>query len=250
MTSPRRGIVPARQAVTPVLIALALTLGVTGCDPAASDDEVTVVTDSSQAPWPWETSPPTPTSAESATVTPTATPTPTETATRTPTPTPTPTSEPPEPEPEPEPKPEPTPTEAATPPPPPAGGPITAREAEVVELTNKKRAKDGCDTPLRVDDRLVAAAQGHSADMATRNYFSHTSPEGDGPGERTAAQGYPQWSGENIALGYPTPEAVVAGWMESPGHRANILNCDSVAIGVGAADSDRGIYWTQVFGSV
>lgn len=238
---------PARQAVTPVLIALTLSVSLTGCDPSATgDDEFTVVTDSSQAPWPWETSPPTPMSTESATATATATPT------LTPTPTPTPRA--PEPAPEPEPEPEPTATEPPPPPPPPdppaADGTMTAREAEVVELTNKKRAKNGCDTPLRVDDRLVAAAQGHSSDMATRDYFSHTSPEGDGPGERTAEQGYPEWSGENIALGYPTPESVVAGWMESEGHRANILNCDSVATGVGAADSENGIYWTQVFGSV
>jgi uncharacterized protein YkwD len=127
---------------------------------------------------------------------------------------------------------------------------MSEREAEVVALTNKERANEGCDTPLRIDDRLVAAAQGHSADMAARDYFSHTSPEGDGPGERTAAEGYPEWSGENIALGYPTAAAVVRGWMKSDGHRANILSCDSVAIGVGAADSDKGIYWTQVFGSV
>jgi uncharacterized protein YkwD len=86
--------------------------------------------------------------------------------------------------------------------------------------------------------------------MAARGFFSHVNPDGEGPGERTAEQGYPQWSGENIAMGYPTPEAVVSGWMESEGHRANILNCDSVAIGVGAADSESGIYWTQVFGSV
>jgi uncharacterized protein YkwD len=104
---------------------------------------------------------------------------------------------------------------------------------------------------LRTDDRLVAAARGHSVDMATRDYFDHESPEGEGPGERAAAEGYPDWSGENIAMGYSTPEAVVEGWMDSPGHRRNILDCTSVAIGVGAADSGdagRGIYWTQMFG--
>jgi uncharacterized protein YkwD len=234
--------VPARQAVTPVLVAITLSLGLVACDPGADSGELTVVTDSSEAPWPWETSPPTPTARESGTVTAT----PTLTATPTPTPTPTPTTESPEPEPEPE-----TTAEPPAPaPPPPTGGSLTEREAEVVAFTNQKRASAGCDTPLRVDDRLVAAAQGHSADMAARDYFSHTSPEGLGPGDRTAAQGYLQWSGENIAMGYPTAAAVVAGWMNSDGHRANILNCNSVAIGVGAADSDDGIYWTQVFGSV
>jgi uncharacterized protein YkwD len=121
-------------------------------------------------------------------------------------------------------------------------------EYEVVVLTNAERAADGCDVALRVDERLVAAAQGHSADMAERDYFDHDSPEGDGPGDRTAAEGYTEWSGENVALGYATAEAVMEGWMDSKGHRRNILNCDSVAIGVGAVDSDRGIYWTQVFG--
>ncbi|MBD0293379.1 MAG: CAP domain-containing protein [Jiangellaceae bacterium] len=127
---------------------------------------------------------------------------------------------------------------------------MAALAAEVVKLSNAERDKAGCDAPLRVDDRLVAAARGHSEDMAARDYFDHVSPEGDGPGERTAAEGYPQWSGENLALGYSTAEDVVAGWMRSDGHRRNILNCDSVAVGVGAADSEKGIYWTQIFGFV
>lgn len=118
----------------------------------------------------------------------------------------------------------------------------------VVELTNAERESNGCDQPLRVDDRLRAASRDHSADMAERNYMNHTSPEGNGPGERAAAAGYEGWSGENIAMGYPTAEAVVDGWMNSDGHRSNILNCDSRAIGVGAADSSRGVYWTQMFG--
>jgi uncharacterized protein YkwD len=104
---------------------------------------------------------------------------------------------------------------------------------------------------LRVDDRLVAAARGHSADMAARDYFEHESPEGEGPGERAAAEGYSDWSGENIARGQPTAEAVVAAWMDSQGHRRNILDCDSKATGVGAVDSgERGIYWTQMFGRI
>jgi uncharacterized protein YkwD len=213
-----------RHVVSSVVVAATVVTALVGCDPGASDDFV-VVTESSQGPWPWETSPPTPTSS----------PTPTPTATPTPTPTPTP-----------EPTPSPTPEPPSEPPPPPTGG-QTPLENEVVELTNAERAEEGCDA-LRVDERLVAAAQGHSADMAERDYFDHDSPEGDGPGERTAEQGYPSWSGENIAFGYDTAEAVVEGWMDSRGHRRNILNCDSVAIGVGAVDSERGIYWTQVFG--
>ncbi|WP_165368304.1 CAP domain-containing protein [Phytoactinopolyspora endophytica] len=118
----------------------------------------------------------------------------------------------------------------------------------VVELTNAERQANGCDVDLRPDERLDEAAQGHSVDMAERNYMSHTSPEGEGPGDRAEAAGYPRWSGENIAMGYATAEAVVDGWMNSEGHRANILNCDSAAIGVGVAEGDEGIYWTQLFG--
>jgi uncharacterized protein YkwD len=81
-----------------------------------------------------------------------------------------------------------------------------------------------------------------------RDYFSHTSPDGQGPGDRAAAAGYPRWSGENIAAGYPTPAAVVEGWMNSAGHRANILNCQSKATGVGY-DARRNM-WTQMFGFV
>jgi uncharacterized protein YkwD len=99
-----------------------------------------------------------------------------------------------------------------------------------------------------MDENLRRASREHSADMAARNYMSHTNPEGIGPGERASAAGYHRWSGENIAMGYPTAEAVVDAWMSSEGHRANILNCESRAIGVGAAEGARGMYWTQNFG--
>lgn len=90
--------------------------------------------------------------------------------------------------------------------------------------------------------------------MAARGYFDHTSPEGEGPGTRVAEAGYSGrgW-GENIAQGYGSAQAVVDGWMNSPGHRANILNCDFNELGVGYAEGSSrgnvpGIYWTQVFG--
>lgn len=124
---------------------------------------------------------------------------------------------------------------------------ITALENRVAQLTNDQRRAHGCG-PLRFEERLRWATRYHSQDMARRNYFSHTSPEGKGPGDRANAVGYPRWSGENIAAGYATAEAVVQGWMNSEGHRANILNCQSKAIGVGVADSPRGKYWTQMFG--
>lgn len=148
-----------------------------------------------------------------------------------------------------EPSPATTPTE---PPPeqpdePSQSGELEQLEVEVVDLVNAERTANGC-PELRVDRRLEVAARGHSEDMAERDYFDHTSPEGDGPGDRAEEANYRWWSSENIAMGYPTAEAVVAGWMDSSGHRANILNCESVATGVGVADSSRGLYWTQMFG--
>ncbi|WP_051426505.1 CAP domain-containing protein [Jiangella gansuensis] len=119
---------------------------------------------------------------------------------------------------------------------------------EVVELTNDVRADHGCPA-LRPDDRLTEAAQLHSEDMVERDYFDHTSPDGAGPGDRAEQAGYERWSGENIAMGYATAADVVDGWMNSEGHRANILNCDSQAIGVGVADGDGGLRWTQMFGT-
>jgi len=125
-----------------------------------------------------------------------------------------------------------------------------ALEDQVTALVNQERAEAGCD-PVRTDERLRTAARGHSRDMATNDYFSHTAPNGSTFVDRVAAAGYPreQAGGENIAMGYRTPAAVMAGWMDSDGHRANILNCDFEAIGVGLArDSNGTAYWTQVFG--
>ncbi|HEY8526222.1 MAG TPA: CAP domain-containing protein [Acidimicrobiales bacterium] len=116
---------------------------------------------------------------------------------------------------------------------------------QVVALTNEARAAAGC-RPLTVDPDLTAAAQLHAEDMAARNYMDHVNPEGMSPQDRAAAQGYTGGVGENIAMGYPSAEAVMDGWMSSPGHRANIENCAYRTIGVGV-DSD-GWYWAQSFG--
>jgi uncharacterized protein YkwD len=151
-----------------------------------------------------------------------------------------------------------TPTPTVTPSPtptktPPAGW--SAFEARVVELTNQQRANNGCSVMLTMNDKLHTAAYNHSADMIARDFFSHTNPDGKNPGARLNDVGY-SWSGygENIAAGYSSPESVVDGWMNSSGHRANILNCNFTEIGVGYAyaASDPGSvsyhhYWTQVF---
>ncbi|MFK8906680.1 CAP domain-containing protein [Streptomyces sp. YS-3] len=121
--------------------------------------------------------------------------------------------------------------------------------AEVVALTNGRRATAGL-RPLADDTRLASAAQAYSADMAARGFYSHTSPEGLEPWDRARAAGAGHRGiGENIACGQRTAAEVVEGWMNSPGHRANILKPDFTHIGVGFAGGGRaGTYWTQLFG--
>jgi uncharacterized protein YkwD len=130
----------------------------------------------------------------------------------------------------------------------PSGGVTT----QVVTLTNAERAKAGCG-PLAVNATLTAVAQAHSQDMATNNYFDHNSQDGRTPFDRMTAAGYRySTAAENIAAGQRTPQDVMTAWMNSPGHRANILNCALKQIGVGYAtgsSSQYGVYWTQDFGT-
>jgi RNA polymerase sigma factor (sigma-70 family) len=127
--------------------------------------------------------------------------------------------------------------------------PPSGTVAQVVALVNEERAKAGCGA-LTEDPRLEKAAQGHSDDMAARGFFDHTNPDGADPGQRITAAGY-KWStyGENIAQGQQTPAAVMESWMNSPGHRANILNCSFKDIGVGVHKGSGGPWWTQDFGA-
>lgn len=127
---------------------------------------------------------------------------------------------------------------------------MTSFENEVVRLTNVQRTAHGCPA-LHTDERLRTAARGHSSDMVARRYFSHTGSNGSDFVARETAAGYPRRSAsaENIAWGFRTPNDVVSAWMHSPGHRANILNCGSRAVGVGVAYTGGGAaYWTQDFG--
>jgi uncharacterized protein YkwD len=127
-------------------------------------------------------------------------------------------------------------------------GGMSTLEERVVVLTNGERAKRGCG-PLRGDLRLAAAARAHSNDMARNNYFDHNSQDGTTPWVRMKRAGYLQPGAENIAKGYPTADAVMAGWLNSPGHRANILNCRLRALGVGFHSGfGSGALWTQDFG--
>lgn len=106
--------------------------------------------------------------------------------------------------------------------------------------------------PLTLNAKLSAAALGHSADMAKRNYFAHVSPSGKTHADRATAAGY-KWStvGENIAAGYPTISQAMTGWLASPGHCENIMSKSYTHLGIGVAknaNSTYGIYWTQMFG--
>ncbi|GIH04464.1 hypothetical protein Rhe02_25310 [Rhizocola hellebori] len=122
-------------------------------------------------------------------------------------------------------------------------------EDTVTALINKKR-EGTCNSPLRTDERLRKAARAHSADMAKKDYFSHVSQDGSSFVDRIARTGYPRGSAasENIAVGYTSAKAVVDGWMNSEGHRKNIMNCASKAVGVGLAYRGNTPYWTQDFG--
>lgn len=118
-------------------------------------------------------------------------------------------------------------------------------EDQVVSLVNAERADEGCG-PLKIDDRITAAAQAHAEDMSANDYFSHDSQDGRTFDRRIRNAGYPSPGAENIAVGARTAEQVMQMWMDSDGHRANILNCDLNTIGVGL-DRD-GFYWVQDFG--
>lgn len=118
-------------------------------------------------------------------------------------------------------------------------------EKQVAALVNKERAKYGL-APLTLNTKLSNVARVKSQDMHDKHYFSHTSPTYGSPFDMMRSFGISyRAAGENIAMGYGTPEAVMNAWMNSSGHRANILNANYTQIGVGyVAD---GHYWTQEF---
>lgn len=122
---------------------------------------------------------------------------------------------------------------------------VSEYEKKVVELVNVERAKYGLPA-LTLNTKLSAVARAKSQDMKDKKYFSHTSPTYGSPFDMMKSFGITYKSaGENIAMGYKTPEAVVNGWMNSAGHRANILSSSFKEIGVGYVAS--GNYWTQMF---
>jgi uncharacterized protein YkwD len=158
------------------------------------------------------------------------------------------------------------PTSTVPPPPPPAPSDAwspasAALEDQVLAEVNMRRAQGAiCGAksmppapPLANHTALRTAARGHSKDMATRNYFDHTSPEGKGPKDRIMAAGWLNagYSGENIAAGNGTASATVQQWMKSPGHCENIMDKDFKVLGVGYFANPSAKYqhyWTQNFG--
>jgi uncharacterized repeat protein (TIGR01451 family) len=147
-------------------------------------------------------------------------------------------------------------------------------EDQVMEMLNQERWNNGQLPPLKRNSFLDASSETHSDNMAVRNFFQHCDPDnGSKPWDRMTAAGYTGWSyaAENIAAGYSTPSAVMTGWMNSSGHRANMLSTSSREIGIGYvnATSDQNNirtdangdctsdasnsgpfykYWTQNFG--
>jgi uncharacterized protein YkwD len=124
--------------------------------------------------------------------------------------------------------------------------------AQVLDLTNAERQKAGLPA-LALSSELADAAQSYSQVLASSGCFEHTCGPVPNLVDRDAQAGYTGWTniGENIAAGYPTAEAVVAGWMASPGHRANILSANYTEIGIGmtAGGGQFGTYWAQEFGA-
>ncbi|SFD00219.1 CAP domain-containing protein [Streptomyces aidingensis] len=130
---------------------------------------------------------------------------------------------------------------------PPAADPAVAAAREVLRLVNEARAEAGC-RPLAPDTGLDGLAKAFSQDMAARNFFDHVDPDGRTPWDRAEARGITSLGGENIARGQQNAAAVMESWMNSEGHRANILNCDFTTLGVGVHIGPGGPWWTQNFG--
>ncbi|MTH53128.1 hypothetical protein GKZ89_06855 [Bacillus mangrovi] len=124
-------------------------------------------------------------------------------------------------------------------------GALSEFEQQVVELTNQEREKQGL-KPLAVDEEVSKVAKEKSADMQKNNYFDHNSPTYGSPFDMMKQFGVDyKTAGENIAMGQKSPEEVVQAWMDSEGHRKNIMNPEFTHIGVGHVE--EGNYWTQQF---
>lgn len=125
---------------------------------------------------------------------------------------------------------------------------VVSNVQQVVDLVNAERAKVGL-APLKLNTSLANVAKVKAEDMRDNNYFSHNSPQYGSPFDMMKSFGIQySYAGENIAAGQKTPEEVMKSWMNSPGHKANILNKNFTEIGVGLAKGGSyGTYWVQQF---
>jgi uncharacterized protein YkwD len=124
-------------------------------------------------------------------------------------------------------------------------------ERQTVAEINRRRQANGC-RAATLNRELSVAAKRHSKDMASKNFLSHTGSDGSSPFQRIQQAGYRySKAGEIIAAGYTTPESVVQGWMNSPGHKAIMLDCDYQDIGIGLEfnrNTSWRYFWTVTFG--
>ena len=128
--------------------------------------------------------------------------------------------------------------------------PAAELEAETVAQLNVERQRHGLPV-LDVDERIVAASRAHSLDMADGGFFDHSGSDGSQAGERLSDQGY-RWRfyAENIACGQRSADELIADWISSPEHRANILSADAEQVGVGVVFREGThcrFYWAAVF---
>jgi uncharacterized protein YkwD len=125
-------------------------------------------------------------------------------------------------------------------------------QAQLLQMLNAERQKIGA-PPLRISSQLAQAAQRHADDMAKNNFLSHEGSDGSTMESRIQETGYAFSAiAENVAGGQPTPESVIQTWLNSSGHRRNMLNPEYTEIGIGYAtnsSSQYTHYWTQVFGT-
>jgi uncharacterized protein YkwD len=132
----------------------------------------------------------------------------------------------------------------------PADRQLSGAQQQILALVNAQRLRHGCGT-LHASASLNQLAQSYSTEMGTEDFFSHTDPAGRTPWDRARAVGIANLGGENIAMGQQSPQSVMSAWMNSPGHRANILDCDYHSLGVGVFygyGSGSGPWWTEDFG--
>jgi len=121
-------------------------------------------------------------------------------------------------------------------------------QTQLVTYTNNTRVRAGCKA-IRVDSRLLSAARRHSAYQARTGKMSHVGSGGSSFIQRGTSAGFAHPRSENVAYGYRTASETMKGWMASPGHRANIVDCKAKTFAVGVVYASNGTpYYTQMFG--